>query len=320
MKLATLANGTRDGVLVVVSRDLTQCTTVGHIASTLQAALDDWDRIAPRLQRAAEMLEHGAEPAQRFREHEAMSPLPRPFQLLDGSAFLHHVELTRRARDAAMPESLRTDPLMYQGGTATLGPREAIRHDPAHGIDFEAEIAVVTGDVERGGSGPVRLLMLMNDVSLRRLVPEELPKGFGFVQSKPPSAFSPVAVTPDELGDAWDGERLSGTVRVDRGGRPFGRVDAGIGMQFGFSRLVAHASRTRPLGAGTIVGSGTVSNTKGEGHCCIVERRMVEKIEGGEARTDFLSPGETVRIEMLGADGRSIFGAIEQEVTGMVTS
>ena len=341
MKLATLKDGSPDGRLVVVSRDLTRCSAVGHVAPTLQRALDDWDALRPRLEEVARGLENGTQPEERFHERDAASPLPRAYQWADGSAYLNHVELVRRARGAALPDSFLEQPLMYQGGSdAFLAPREPIRFpveafatDEAHGwgIDFEGEVAVVTGAVPMGADEAkaresIRLVALVNDVSLRALVPGELAKGFGFFQSKPASAFSPVALTPDELGDAWTGTTLGGVLRVDLNGRPFGRADAGEGMTFDFGRLIAHAARTRALGAGTLIGSGTVSNKDedgspgrpvadgGRGYSCIAEMRVIEKLAHGEARTRFMAEGDTVRIEMLDAGGRSIFGAIEQRV------
>ena len=334
MKLATLKNSTRDGRLVVVSRDLTRCSEVGHIARTLQAALDDWEHIAPRLERVAEGLETGAQPTARFHEHDAASPLPRAYQWADGSAYVNHVELVRKARNAEMPESFWTDPLMYQGGSDSfLGPRDPIlAADEAWGIDMEGEIAVIVDDVPMGASveearDAIRLVMLVNDVSLRGLIPAELAKGFGFFQSKPSSAFSPVAVTPDELGEAWDGGKLHLPLAVDLNGKPFGRANAGVDMTFDFATLVAHAAKTRPLAAGTIIGSGTVSNKLdggagkpvaegGAGYSCIAEIRMIEQIASGAPKTPFLKKGDTVRIEMKDKAGHSIFGAIEQTVGG----
>lgn len=332
MKLATLKNGTRDGVLVVVSNDLTQCSTVGHIASTMQAALDDWDQIAPRLERVAEGLETGSQPVQRFHEHEAHSPLPRAYQWADGSAYVNHVELVRKARNAEIPDSFWTDPLMYQGGSDTfLSPRDPIVvADEVYGIDMEGEVAVIVDDVPMGASEAdaakaIRMVMLVNDVSLRGLIPAELAKGFGFFQSKPSSSFSPVAVTPDELGDAWQDGKLHLPLMVDYNGAPFGRANAGIDMTFNFATLVAHAAKTRPLCAGAIIGSGTVSNKLdgepgkpisegGVGYSCIAEIRMIETINNGKPSTSFMKFGDTVRIEMKNKDGNSIFGAIEQVV------
>lgn len=332
MKLATLKDGTRDGKLVVVSRDLTRCAEVGHIARTLQAALDDWTRASRRLEEVAEGLEHDAQPSVRFHEHDAMSPLPRAYQWADGSAYVNHVELVRRARGVEMPASFWTDPLIYQGGSDSfLGPRDPIRlADEAWGIDLEGEIAVIVDDVPMG-AGPaqareaIRLIMLANDVSLRALIPAELGKGFGFFHGKPSSAFSPVAVTPDELGDAWDGGKVHLPLIVDCNGKPFGRPNAGIDMTFDFPALIAHAAKTRRLCAGSIIGSGTVSNKLdggpgkpvtdgGAGYACIAEIRTIETIASGEPVTPFLRFGDTVRIEMKDRSGRSVFGAIEQTV------
>jgi fumarylacetoacetate (FAA) hydrolase len=332
MKLATLKDSTRDGRLVVVSKDLTSCSDVGHIARTLQTALDDWEHAGPRLARVAEGIETGAQPTMRFHEHHAASPLPRAYQWADASAYVHHVELMRKSRGMDMPANLWTDPLMYQGGSDTfLGPRDAIPLvDEALGLDMEAEVAVIVGDVPMGASveqarGAIVLVMLVNDISLRGLAQAEIAKGFGFFQAKPSSAFSPVAVTPEELGDAWEGGKLHLPLRVDLNGKPFGRASAGIDMIFDFGQLVAHAARTRSLSAGTIIGSGTVSNRQdggpgkpvaegGAGYSCIAEMRMVETLSSGEAKTPFLKDGDIVRIEMKDASGHSIFGAIEQKV------
>ncbi|WP_112663000.1 fumarylacetoacetate hydrolase family protein [Microvirga flavescens] len=332
MKLSSLAQG-RDGRLVVVSRDLTRATDAFFIVPTLQQALDNWELVASRLQDLADQLEHGSVPSFRFHEHDCASPLPRAYQWADGSAYVNHVELVRKARGAEMPASFWTDPLMYQGGSdAFLGPREPILAvSEAHGIDFEAEIAVITGDVPLGASreeaaAAIRLILLVNDVSLRNLIPAELAKGFGFFQAKPSSAFSPVAVTPDELGEAWDGGKVRLPLLSSLNGAPFGAPDAGVDMTFDFPTLISHAAKTRPLGAGTIIGSGTVSNKGkdggpgkpiaegGLGYSCIAEQRTVETILGGEPKTSFLRFGDTVRIEMKDKDGQSIFGAIEQEV------
>ena len=333
MKLATLKDSTRDGRLVVVSKDLTRCSEVGHIARTLQAALDDWKHVGPRLAEVAEGLETGAQPSGRFHEHDAASPLPRAYQWADGSAYVNHVELVRKARNAPMPESFWTEPLIYQGGSDSfLGPRDPIvMADEAFGIDMEAEIAIIIDDVPMGATPEdartaIRLVMLVNDVSLRGLIPAELAKGFGFFQSKPSSAFSPVAVTPDELGEAFDGGKLHLPLLVGLNGKPFGRADAGIDMTFDFGQLISHAARTRPLCAGTIIGSGTVSNkldggpgkpvsAGGAGYSCIAEIRMIETIEAGTASTPFMRFGDVVRIEMKDSAGHSIFGAIEQTVT-----
>jgi fumarylacetoacetate (FAA) hydrolase len=332
MKLATLRNGTRDGRLAVVSRDLTRCTDASFLALTLQAALDDWRRISPHLAALAESLEHGAVPSERFHEHDALSPLPRAYQWADGSAYVNHVELVRKSRGAEMPESFWTDPLMYQGGSDTfLAPRDPIlMADEAWGIDMEGEIAAIVDDVPAGATieqarASIRLLMLVNDVSLRELTAPELAKGFGFFQSKPSSAFSPVAVTPDELGDAWDGGKVHLPLAVDFNAKPFGRANAGVDMVFDFPTLIAHAAKTRPLAAGSIIGSGTVSNKLdggpgkpvadgGAGYSCIAEMRTVETLTTGKATTPFLRFGDTVRIEMKDRSGRSIFGAIEQTV------
>jgi fumarylacetoacetate (FAA) hydrolase len=332
VKLASLRDGTRDGRLAAVAADLSVCADVADIAPTLQAALDDWDRLEPRLRERAAALEAGAAEAHPFDEARALSPLPRAYQWADGSAYVNHVALVRRARGAEMPESFWTDPLIYQGGSDSfLAPREAIRlADEAWGIDFEGEIAVITGDVPMGATraeaaAAIRLVMIANDVSLRGLVPGELAKGFGFYQSKPSSAFAPCTVTPDALGEAWDGGRLHLPLAVDFNGAPFGRAQAGADMTFDFPDLIVHAARTRPLCAGTIVGSGTVSNLEdgaparpiaagGPGYSCIAELRMIETIEHGEPRTPFMRFGDTVRIEMTDAAGDSIFGAIEQRL------
>ncbi len=332
MKLASLKQG-RDGRLVVVSADLTRATDAFFIVPTLQGALDEWERIASRLADLAEQLEHGSVPSFRFHEHNCASPLPRAYQWADGSAYVNHVELVRKARGAEIPDSFWTDPLIYQGGSdCFLGPRDPIpASDEAHGIDFEAEVAVVTSDVPAGATPEeaekaIRLIVLVNDVSLRTLIPAELAKGFGFFQSKPSSALSPVAVTPDELGAAWDGRKLHLPLLSTLNGKPFGKPDCGTDMTFDFPKLIAHAARTRPLAAGTIIGSGTVSN-KGEdggpgrpieqggvGYSCIAEQRTVETILEGKPKTEFLRFGDTVRIEMKDKKGHSIFGAIEQEV------
>lgn len=320
MKLASLKNG-RDGTLVVVSRDLTRCQPVPGIAATLQSALDRWAAVAPQLQSAYDALNAG-QGGDRFDPACCAAPLPRAYQIADGSAYLNHVDLVRRARGAEMPPEFLHDPLMYQAvSDIILGPRDPIIvADSAYGIDFEGEIAVITDDVPMGVApaaalGSVRLIMLMNDVSLRQLIPAELAKGFGFFQSKPPSAFSPVAVTPDELGDAWHGGKLHGAVRVMLNGRMVGHPDAGADMQFDFGTLIAHAAKTRPLGAGAIIGSGTVSNRdRAAGVSCLAEIRMIEKIEQGQSTTPFMAFGDVVHIDMHDAHGRSIFGAIEQKV------
>ncbi|OAI24313.1 2-keto-4-pentenoate hydratase [Methylosinus sp. R-45379] len=332
MKLASLKAG-RDGRLVVVSRDLTCATEATEVASTLQAALDDWPRIAPQLAEIAARLEAGLLPSFRFREHECASPLPRAYQWADGSAYVNHVALVRKARGVEMPPSFWSDPLIYQGGSdGFLGPRDPIPFlDEKFGLDLEAEVAVVTDDVPLGlgaeaARAHIALVMLANDVTLRGLTASELAKGFGFFQSKPASAFSPVAVTPDELGAAWDGATLSAPLLSFINGAPLGRPDAGVDMTFDFGRLIAHAARTRALCAGAIIGSGTVSNRAadggpgrpiadgGVGYSCLAEQRVVESLLGGAARTRFLLPGDRIRIEMRDSAGHSIFGAIEQEV------
>lgn len=334
MKLATLKTGGRDGTLVVVSRDLSRCQAVPAVARTLQAALDDWQHCLPQLGEVYAALNNGAaRHAMPFVQEQCHSPLPRAYQWADGSAYINHVELVRKARGAELPPSFLSDPLIYQGGSDSfVGP-----HDPIHalsedwGIDLEAEVAVITGDLAMSATadecaGAIRLLMLVNDVSLRQLIPGELAKGFGFFQSKPASAFSPVAVTPDELADAWRGCKVHLPLCVEINGQPFGRPNAGVDMTFDFSQLLAHAARTRELEAGSIIGSGTVSNRQGSlqgssiahggvGYCCLAELRMYETIEKGAPQTAFLRFGDSVRIEMLNGDGQSIFGAIEQTVT-----
>ncbi|MDE2266757.1 MAG: fumarylacetoacetate hydrolase family protein [Alphaproteobacteria bacterium] len=322
MKLASLRDG-RDGALVVVSRDLGTCVGVPEIARTLQQALDNWHEAAPRLMQAYHRLNEGSvEGLMPFDARACASPLPRAYQWADGSAYVTHVELVRKARGAEMPQSFWTDPLMYQGGSdGFLGPAdEIVAEDEAYGIDFEGEIAVITDDVPMGlhpesAESHIKLVMLANDVSLRNLIPAELAKGFGFFQAKPASAFSPVAVTPDELGGAWHGAKLHLPLTVELNGERFGAPNAGIDMTFSFAQLIAHAAKTRTLGAGTIVGSGTVSNKdRSAGSCCIAERRMLEQIECGSPKTPFLRFGDHVRIEMFDTEGRSIFGAIDQHV------
>jgi fumarylacetoacetate (FAA) hydrolase len=331
MKLASLKGG-RDGRLVVVSNDLAWYSPADRIALTLQAALDDWERCEPELRGLAESLEHGSVPKARFHEHDAMSPLPRAYQWADGSAYVNHVALVRQARAADMPESFWTDPLMYQGGSdGFLGPRDPIPlKDEAWGCDMEGEIAVVTGDVPMGVTREaalkhIRLVMLCNDVSLRNLIPGEIGKSFGFFQSKPASAFSPVAVTPDALPNFKDG-KLHGKLEVELNGKPLGEADAGVDMTFDFGTLIAHAAKTRNLVAGTIIGSGTVSNRDadggpgkpieqgGVGYSCLAEVRTVETLLGGKPVTPFMKHGDTVRIQMVDAKRHSIFGAIEQAV------
>ncbi len=332
MKLATLKDGSRDGRLVVVSRDLTQMTDASFLAPSLQRALDDWARVAPHLQALADSLERDSVPVERFHEHDAMSPLPRAFQFATGSAYDSHIEVIRKVGGAEIPESVRSDPPIQQGGSdAFLGPRDPILlPDESFGLDIGGGIAVILGDVPMGASvdearAAIRLVMLVNDVSLRDLIPAELAEGFGVFQSKPPSAFSPVAVTPDGLGAAWDGGKLHLPLNVDLNGKPFGRANAGIDVSFDLPTLIAHAARTRPLSAGAIIGSGTVSNRRdggpgksiadgGVGYACVAESRAVETIAGGAPKTPFLRFGDAVRIEMLDDKHRSIFGAIEQTV------
>jgi fumarylacetoacetate (FAA) hydrolase len=331
MKLASLKGG-RDGRLVVVSKDLAWYSPADRIALTLQEALDDWERCEPELRGLAESLEHGSVPKARFHEHDAMSPLPRAYQWADGSAYVNHVALVRQARAADMPESFWTDPLMYQGGSdGFLGPRDPIPlTDEAWGCDMEGEIAVITGDVPMGASREealkaIRLVLLCNDVSLRNLIPVELAKNFGFFQSKPASAFSPVAVTPDALPNFKDG-KLHGKLEVELNGKPLGEADAGVDMTFDFGTLIAHAAKTRALSAGSIIGSGTVSNRGpdggpgkpigqgGVGYSCLAEVRTVETILDGKPSTPFLKAGDVVRIQMVDEKRHSIFGAIEQAV------
>jgi fumarylacetoacetate (FAA) hydrolase len=331
MKLASLRHG-RDGRLVVVSDDLAWCAHEPS-APTLQAALDDWTHAEPRLRALSDGVNAGSVLRERFHEREAASPLPRAYQWADGSAYVNHVALVRQARGAKMPESFWTDPLMYQGGSDVfLGPRDAIPlKDEAWGCDFEAEVAVIVDDVEAGVTPEaarerIRLVMLVNDVSLRNLIPGELEKGFGFFQSKPASAFSPVAVTPDALGDAWRDGKLHLPMHVALNGKPFGQANAGEDMTFDFGQLIAHAAKTRDLAAGTIIGSGTVSNRGpdggpgkpiaegGRGYSCIAEQRMVETILAGKPSTAFLKAGDRVEIEMFDAKRHCIFGRIDQQV------
>jgi fumarylacetoacetate (FAA) hydrolase len=323
VKLASLREGGRDGTLVVVSTDLTRCCNVPGIAITLQAALDRWTECAPQLAAISTRLNAGEmNRAQPFDPAAVAAPLPRAYQWLDGSAYLNHVELVRKARKAEMPQSFWTDPLMYQGGSdVLLGPRDPIRAASEEwGIDFEAEVAVILDDVPMGvtpaaAASHIKLVAIVNDVSLRNLIPAELGKGFGFLHGKPPTAFSPVAVTPDELGPAWAGGKVNLPLVTTLNGTEFGRPNAGVDMNFDFPALIAHAARTRPLGAGTILGSGTVSNKdRSAGSACLAEIRMIETIEGGKPVTPFMRFGDRVRIEMPDPSGTSIFGAIEQVV------
>jgi len=333
MKFASLKAGGRDGTLVVVSRDLRRCVPVADITPTLQAALDDWAEISPRLGDVSDRLNAGAvDGATPFDPAACAAPLPRAYQWADGSAYVNHVELVRRARGGEIPASFWTDPLMYQGGSDSfIGGHDPVRlADEDWGIDLEAEVAVITDDVPMGSApdrcaSHIKLIMLVNDVSLRNLIPAELAKGFGFFQSKPASAFSPVAVTPDELGDAWDGGKVNLPMNVSINGEPFGKPNAGVDMVFEFPRLIAHAAKTRALVAGSIVGSGTISNKQntehgsaikdgGVGYCCIAEVRMIETINTGKPTTSFLKFGDRVRIEMLDRAGASVFGVIDQTI------
>jgi fumarylacetoacetate (FAA) hydrolase len=322
MKLATLKNGKRDGDLHVVSRDLAKAASARDIAPTLQAALDDWERCAPELRRLSAALEAGSAAAFPLDLAKLMAPLPRAYQWADASAYLSHVERVRKARGAELPPDAEKAPLIYQGGSdSMIGPREDIVvADEACGIDLEAEVGVILGDVPMAtrradASRYIRLLVILNDVSLRNLTAAELAKGFGFFQSKAWTAFSPVAVTPDELGAAWDGSRVHLPLHAAVNGAEIGRPNAGQDMSFDFPRLIEHAAKTRPLGAGTILGSGTVSNRDpAAGVGCLAEKRALETIEFGKPRTPFLRHGDKVRIEMLDAQGDSVFGAIEQTV------
>ncbi|EGU0164246.1 fumarylacetoacetate hydrolase family protein [Vibrio parahaemolyticus] len=340
MKLATKKNGTRDGLLMVVSKDLTRCvpaTEVFHprnLAPTMQVALDNWEAVAPQLEEIYTALNNGTVTGfEEFEAHYCESPLPRAYQWADGSAYVNHVELVRKARGAQMPESFWTDPLMYQGGSdAFIGPCDNIEFaSDEWGIDFEGEVAVVTGDVPMGASiaeaqESIRLIMLVNDVSLRGLIPAELAKGFGFFQSKPSSAFSPVAVTPDELGDAWYENKVHLPLVSTYNHKPFGRPNTGVDMTFDFADLIVHATKTRPLSAGAIIGSGTVSNKQGTdhgtsieeggvGYSCIAEVRMIETIRDGKPATNFMSFGDSIKLEMFDVEGNTIFGAIDQQVS-----
>ena len=336
MKLATYKDGSRDGQLVVVSRDLSTAHYATGIAQRLQQVLDDWNFLAPQLEDLYLTLNNGkARHAFPFDPKQCMAPLPRAYQWADGSAFLNHVELVRAARKSEVPESFYKDPLMYQGGSDDfLGPcDDVVCPDEAFGIDFEAEIAVITGDVPMGVSPEnaldgIRLVMIANDVSLRNLIPDELSKGFGFVQSKPATAFSPVAVTLDELGDAWDQGRVHLTLQSTWNGRKVGMCEAGPEMTFHFGQLIAHICKTRNVRAGTIVGSGTVSNQSVDvngkpewvkGYSCIAEKRAIETILDGKPSTEFMKFGDTIRIEMKGKDGQSLLGAIDQQIAPLAT-
>ena len=323
MKLATYKDGSRDGQLVVVSRDLSTAHYATGIASKLQQVLDDWNFMSPQLQDLYETLNNGkSRHAFPFDAAQCMAPLPRAYQWADGSAFINHVELVRKARNSEVPATFYTDPLMYQGGSDDFsGPcDDMVVASEAFGIDFEAEVAVITADVPMGTSPSqalegIRLVMLANDVSLRHLIPDELAKGFGFFQSKPATAFSPVAVTVDELGDVWKGGRLHLTLQSTWNGRKVGMCDAGDEMTFHFGQLIAHICKTRNVRAGSVIGSGTVSNKDwSHGYSCIAEKRAIETIEDGKPKTEFMKFGDTIRIEAKGKDGQSMFGAIEQTV------
>jgi fumarylacetoacetate (FAA) hydrolase len=331
MKLATYKDGTRDGQLVVVSRDLSTAHYATGIANRLQQVLDDWGFMAPQLQDLYETLNQGkARHAFAFDPKMCMAPLPRAYQWADGSAYINHVALVRASRDALVPESFYADPLVYQGGSDDfIGPTDdVVCPSESYGIDFEAELAVITGDVpmqatpEQALEG-IRLVMLANDVSLRHLVPQELAKGFGFLQSKPATAFSPVAVTLDELGDAWDAGRLHLTMQSTWNGRKVGMCDAGPDMTFHFGQLIAHIGKTRRVRAGSVIGSGTISNPAVDvhgkkdwpkGYSCIAEKRAIETLLDGHPNTEYMQYGDTIRIEMKGKDGQSVFGAIDQKI------
>jgi fumarylacetoacetate (FAA) hydrolase len=326
MKLATYKDGSRDGQLLVVSRDLSSAHYATGIASKLQQVLDDWNFLSPQLQDLYETLNSGkARHAFPFESAQCMAPLPRAYQWADGSAFINHVELVRKARHSEVPDTFYTDPLMYQGGSDDfIGPLDdVVVASEAFGIDFEAEIAVITADVGMGTTPDqaidgVRLVMLANDVSLRNLIPAELAKGFGFFQSKPATAFSPVAVTTDELGSAWQGGRLHMTLQSTWNGRKVGMCEAGPEMTFHFGQLIAHICKTRNVRAGSVIGSGTVSNKDWtHGYSCIAEKRAIETIEGGAPVTEFMKFGDTIRIEAKARDGQSVFGAIEQTVAAL---
>ena len=337
MKLATYRDGSRDGQLVVVSRDLSTAHYATGVADRLQQVLDDWNFLSPQLQDLSDTLNHGkARHAFPFDARQCMAPLPRAYQWADGSAYLNHVELVRAARKATVPDSFYSDPLMYQGvSDDMLGAcDDVVCASEAFGIDFEAEVVVITGDVPMGSSPEralegIRLLALANDVSLRNLIPDELAKGFGFVQSKPATAFSPVAVTLDELGEAWEKGRLSLTLQSTWNGRKVGMCEAGPEMTFHFGQLIAHLCKTRNVRAGSVVGSGTVSNKGVEvdgrmewpkGYSCIAEKRAIETIQDGKPTTAYMKFGDTIRIEMKGRDGQSIFGAIDQQIAEPIRS
>jgi len=323
MKLATLKNNTRDGQLVVVNRALNKAVVVADIATNLQTALDNWCEISPKLEKVYLALNNNElTNTIAFEQENCESPLPRAYQWADGSAYVNHVELVRKARNAEMPATFWTDPLMYQGGSdAFIGPRDDIEViSESFGIDFESEVAVITDDVPMGATAEqaashIKLLMLVNDVSLRNLIPGELAKGFGFFQAKPSSAFSPVAITPDELGESWDGAKLHLPLTTHLNNELFGQPNCGVDMTFDFPTIVAHAAKTRPLTSGCIIGSGTISNyDRSAGSSCLAEVRMLETIKDGKPTTSFMSFGDSVRIEMFDNEGVSIFGSIDQQV------
>jgi fumarylacetoacetate (FAA) hydrolase len=324
MKLASLKSHNRDGQLCVVNKNLTLAIKVDNIAPTMQYAIENWQHVESALHEIYVSLnDNSMKDAFPFDTHKLLSPLPRAYQWADGSAYVNHVELVRKARGAQMPDNFWTDPLMYQGGSDKfIGPCDDIEAtDEAYGIDFEAEIAVITDDVamdinDEDASKHIKLFMLVNDVSLRNLIPNEIAKGFGFFLSKPASSFSPVAITPDEFGDSWDGNKIHLPLVSHLNNELFGKPDAGTDMTFSFPQLIAHAAKTRDLGAGTIIGSGTVSNLdRTKGSSCLAERRMLEIIESGNAKTPFMSFNDRIRIEMFDTKGQSLFGAIDQQVT-----
>ena len=323
MKFATLRDGTRDGQLVVVSRDNSRCVPATSLCRTLQCALDDWDAVAPALEALYRELNSNPAKGASFEPNQALSPLPRAYEWVDGSAYINHIALVRKARGAELPKTLRTDPLVYQGGSGVfLAPNEDIPlADERWGLDFESEVAVVLGDTPQGTKAGdatkyVRLVMICNDVSLRNLIPSELEKGFGFFTSKPASAFSPIAVTPDELGESWQGGRLHLPLHTWFNGKLFGEPNAGPEMFFSFADLIQHITKTRSYTAGTILGSGTVSNEdRSRGSSCLAERRMIEQIDHGKITTPFMKAGDRVAIEMFDQVGKSIFGRIDQKVS-----
>ena len=324
MKLATLKDKTRDGQLVIVSRDNSKITDASAAARTMQEALDRWDEVKPKLESIYRDLNDGKISGQPLTVEQLTAPLPRAYEWIDGSAYINHVLLVRKARNAEPPKTLKTDPLIYQGGSGVLlGPRDPIYlADEAWGCDFESEVAVILGDTPQGTTKEnagkyIRLVTILNDVSLRNLIPAELEKGFGFFQSKPASAFAPIAVTPDELGDAWQGGRVHLPLVTHYNGQKFGDPNAGPEMFFGFHELIEHITKTRAYTAGTILGSGTVSNEdRARGSSCLAEKRMIEIIDTGKATTPFMKPGDRIEIEMFDKSGRSIFGKISQQVVG----